>query len=130
MSDRLTQIPSNVPGVLNVTVPREQDIPFDQIHKRTNRILATFALVLAVFLMVAVIVLYYRVDAALDNLGNAFGGGAAVEEPAVPAEPFEFEGGGAGWIGEVNPDGTPCVGYGCTPEQDAELDGFEGGAND
>ena len=22
----------------------------------------------------------------------------------------------------LNPDGSPCVGYGCTPEQDAELD--------
>ncbi|MDP9459316.1 MAG: hypothetical protein M3Q22_03375 [Actinomycetota bacterium] len=110
-------------------------------HEAINRTLATIALVLSIVVLVALIVFGVRVNSAINNIGeglsNLGGGLGETMEPGVETygesapglnedgtlyqQPDDADPGS--YIGPLNPDGTACVGYGCTPEMDAELDG-------
>lgn len=86
------------------------------VHQAVNRWLSTVALVLSIIVLAAVIIGGIQVISAAQQIADQFGGIS--------------DSGGQGYVGDTNPDGTPCVGYGCTPEQDAALDRGESGAND
>lgn len=115
-------------------------------HEAINRSLATIALVLSIVVLVALIVVGVRVNSAINDIGeglsNLGGGLGETSDPGYTesgVDPYGEFGPGlnedgtpyqqpddadpGSYIGPLNPDGTPCVGYGCTPEMDAELDG-------
>ena len=126
------------------------------VHRTINRYLATVALVLSIILMGAI--LYAGISALRaasqieDALGELSDSSETVEEPVElndggedyypepvapdPSDPYAADNlgfddpyGPDGHIGNTNPDGTPCVGYGCTPEMDAEILQGEAEAN-
>jgi hypothetical protein len=106
------------------------------------------ALILSIIILAALILGGIRLIAAANDISNRLselGSSSDTTEPDSFVDPY----GGAGpglnedgtpyvqpddadpgsYIGPLNPDGTPCVGYGCTPEMDAELDaGMDDGA--
>jgi hypothetical protein len=115
-----------------------------RVHKTINRWLATVALVLSIVILAAIIIGGIRLATAANEIGDRLselGSSSGLSEAPVPTDSFDpFEGAAPGlnedgtpyvqpegaapgsYIGPLNPDGSPCVGYGCTPEQDAELD--------
>lgn len=129
------------------------------IHRTINRSLATVALVLSIVVLSAIIYVGVTALQAASQLGDALGnlsdsetvepyepieqndGGADYFEQPTPVAPdpsdpyaadnegYDDPYGADGYIGNTNPDGTPCVGYGCTPEMDAEILEGEAEAN-
>jgi hypothetical protein len=115
-----------------------------RVHKTINRWLATVALVLSIVVLAAIIIGGIRLATAANEIGDRLGelgSGSGLSDTPVSPDSFDPSGGvGPGlnedgtpyvqpddadpgsYVGPLNPDGTPCVGYGCTPEQDAELD--------
>jgi Protein of unknown function (DUF732) len=87
-----------------------------RVHKAINRTLATVALLLSIIVLLALVVFGVRVVQALNDVGNALDElGAPLSSAATETPPTT--------------DGE-CVGYGCSPEQDAELNESEREAND
>ncbi len=105
------------------------------MHVKVNRILSTIALVLGIVIMGAVVVFGIALAAQANEVGDAIneiGTDETVtpdfyEDPLPYDAPLPEEG---EYIGETYEDGTPCEGYGCTPEQDEELLEAETEAND
>ncbi|MGY2005310.1 hypothetical protein [Blastococcus sp. SYSU DS1024] len=116
------------------------------VHRTVNRWLSTIALLLSIIILAAIIIGGVRLITAANEIGDRLGelggndsttsdsydpgdysydSGTGLNEDGTPyVQPDDADPGS--YIGPLNPDGAPCVGYGCTPEQDAELDAQEG----
>jgi hypothetical protein len=114
--------------------------PGGGVHKTLNRWLTTVALVLSIVILAAIIFGGVRLIAAasditdrLSELGSSSETTGVSEELPSYLDPnagYPGDPGLEGYIGPTNPDGSPCVGYGCTPEMDAEIDAGERAANE
>jgi hypothetical protein len=80
------------------------------IRRVILEVLGIIALVLAIVIMLWLIAFGVRLETAIGRIGNAFNGAAAsTTAPSV----------------EPGPTSGPCIGYGCSPEQDAQINGQE-----
>lgn len=104
------------------------------MHVKINRILSTIALVLGIVIMAAIVVFGIALAAQANEVGDAINeiGTDETVTPDFYEDPLPYDAPlpGDEYIGPFNSDGTPCEGYGCTPEQDEELLDAETEAND
>ena len=118
-------------GFLETRVVAAQDGKFTRIHKGVNRVLRTIALILSILVLLGLILTYFRIDNALANLSEAFGGATAASSTDLSPAPFDPTGDvqvpdptdetdigldaemlnteyGTVPLGEPYPDGTVC----------------------
>jgi hypothetical protein len=122
-------------GIVSSTFHNDRPGKIERVHIVVNRILTTVALLLTIVVLAISLFVAHKIETFGDWLGEKsdeliqeftppddFSTPPTYEDP-TGSVPDDY------YVGETYPDGTPCEGYGCTPEQDAELDQAEREAN-